>query len=146
MKSTFKDFLKPVNEEITKADEVDADEVGYIGYALYVIAQMHVYHWLTKSGQIHEALGEYYEELSEELDEFTEMLIGKYGIPEGDESFTLDFTYDDGEVEELLEEFDSLTNDVLSEFDEVEDAAIIAELVEIKELNDKLRYKIKLED
>lgn len=131
---TFKDI---VNEE--------SIEIGYISHSLFVIAQTHIFHWLTKSGQEHEAIGEFYEELQNALDAFTERFIGKYGdLPTDSDNVTFYFEYSTEDLLYLLEEYDDLTSQVIDEFDPVDDASIIDSLVDVKELIDQLRFKLRL--
>ena len=41
--------------------------------------QIHIWHWQTEVGDQHKALGEFYENLLEKVDELVEVIMGKYG-------------------------------------------------------------------
>lgn len=41
--------------------------------------QIHVWHWQTEIGDLHKALGDFYEDLIETLDSIMEIAMGKYG-------------------------------------------------------------------
>lgn len=43
--------------------------------------QLKLFHWQTKSYAQHQAFGKAYDELSETIDEFLEVYIGKYARP-----------------------------------------------------------------
>jgi DNA-binding ferritin-like protein len=136
---SFKRFL-------SEADESEVTEVNYISFALYAIAQLHIFHWLTRNGTEHEALGEFYEGLQEELDGFVERFMGKYGdLPEDTESFEFTFEFSEEALKDIIMELDDLTSEVIQEFDETDDASVIDALVDIKELIDTLRYKLRLD-
>lgn len=57
--------------------------------------QIKFLHWNTYSYSGHKSLGELYDNLSEEIDEFVETLMGKYGRPQYPDQFTLQFTKPD---------------------------------------------------
>jgi DNA-binding ferritin-like protein len=46
---------------------------------LTILNQIKYYHWETCSFARHKALGDAYDSLSESIDEFVEILLGKYG-------------------------------------------------------------------
>ena len=51
----------------------------YIKNLLTILNQLRIYHWQTTSYAQHKALGKAYDELSELVDEFIEVYMGKYG-------------------------------------------------------------------
>lgn len=51
----------------------------YIKNLLTILNQLKVYHWQTDSYAKHKALGKAYDELSELIDTFIEVYMGKYG-------------------------------------------------------------------
>jgi hypothetical protein len=52
--------------------------------------QIKLFHWQTKSYAQHQAFGKAYEELTETIDEFLEVYIGKYSRPTGGADIQLD--------------------------------------------------------
>jgi hypothetical protein len=52
---------------------------SYVNYLLGMQQQLRVFHWQTKSYSRHKAFGEAYEDLSDLIDSFVEVHMGKYG-------------------------------------------------------------------
>jgi hypothetical protein len=46
---------------------------------LHAVTNNHINHWRTKSFSIHSALGEFYSNLGDLIDDFVEAYMGKYG-------------------------------------------------------------------
>ena len=69
----FRDLVnkkEQVNEDV---QGINNSGIGYlITYSMYMIAQTHIWHLLCKSGQKHTALGEFYEEMQDEVDSLAE--------------------------------------------------------------------------
>ena len=64
----------------TYADVSNDNTVSvFVLLCLHAITNAHINHWRTDSFSIHSALGEFYSELQEALDEFVEAYMGKYG-------------------------------------------------------------------
>ena len=122
----------------------EEQEVNYLTHTLYIVAQMQIYHWVTNNSNDHDATFDYYKELQDKIDVFAETLITKYEIEYSIESFELVFDLDKNELLEIIEEYDELTNDVISEFTDGEDSSLINTLEDIKLLNDQLRFKLSL--
>lgn len=51
----------------------------FVLLCLHAVTNAHINHWRTDSFSIHSALGEFYSELGDALDEFVEAYMGKYG-------------------------------------------------------------------
>lgn len=52
--------------------------------------QLKIHHWQTKSYAEHQALGGVYDEFTDLIDEFVEILMGKYGRIKGKDGFTIE--------------------------------------------------------
>jgi len=71
---TFKDFL---NEAAKYTTDKNHSLIAVHGLSLR--DQIHIWHWQTEVGDQHKALGEFYENLLEKVDELVEVIMGKYG-------------------------------------------------------------------
>lgn len=116
----------------------------YFVYSLYIIAQSHIFHWLTENGQEHESIGEFYTILEEEVDNLAERYIGKHGIELFNYPCNLDFSYSKDKLINLINNYNSKTNDMIKSLDPIDDASIVDSCVDVKELIDKLIYKLRL--
>lgn len=59
-------------------------------YLLETINTIKIHHWNTYSYAAHKSLGDLYDELGETIDEFVEVMMGKYGRPDYPSTFTLE--------------------------------------------------------
>ena len=50
-----------------------------VQYLLTLLNQLKMFHWQTNSFAAHKALGNAYDDLNDLIDDFVEILIGKYG-------------------------------------------------------------------
>lgn len=74
-----------------------------ISFLLHSRTQTHVFHWQTKSYAEHKALGDYYGDIVDLLDDLVESYQGKYGILSGYETFPIvDYT-DSAQIIEFFE-------------------------------------------
>ena len=72
----MKDFLDFVNERISIVIPDEYPETsGVIDLSFYMISQFHIYHLLSYSYSTHEAIGEFYAALSEQVDTLAESFI-----------------------------------------------------------------------
>ena len=75
-------------------------------YFLGLLGQIKLFHWTTKKYSTHKALDELHKNLSEDIDKFIEVYIGKYNL-NGDEikDFTINMkakTMIDNDIKECL--------------------------------------------
>lgn len=83
---------------------------------LFILNQLRLFHWQTKSFAQHKAFGKTYDELNELIDTFVEVFIGKYG-----RTFNFSGVYDsklydynDNNVTEFMDKtVDYLTHNLL---------------------------------
>lgn len=54
--------------------------------------QLKIHHWQTKSYAEHQALGGTYDALTEQIDEFVEVFMGKYGRIESRDGFKIELS------------------------------------------------------
>ena len=70
----FVDFL---NEKAEYSQERGHSMIAIHGLSL--LDQIKIFHWQTEIGDAHRALGEFYEDFAEDLDNLVEVIMGKYG-------------------------------------------------------------------
>jgi len=129
--------------KILKEKEDDRSE--FLSYSLWIVSQTHIWHWMTRNGQEHESIGEFYTGLQEGIDNVAERIIGKYGLNEtGIYNHKITYTYDIQIVLQTIIDYDSKIDNIIGSFDKISDSSIIDSLVDIKELIDKLKYKFRL--
>ena len=58
---------------------IDKNHSLIVVHGLSLRDQIHIWHWQTEVGDQHKALGEFYENLLEKMDELVEVIMGKYG-------------------------------------------------------------------
>lgn len=58
---------------------------------LHCQVQIRLAHWQTDMDAKHRALGELYDKLDESIDDFVETMLGKFGRPEFQETFSIEF-------------------------------------------------------
>lgn len=73
---SFKQFLA-VNEAAKYTNNKNHSLIAMHGLSLR--DQVHLFHWQTEIGDQHKALGEFYEDFIEKLDDLMEAIMGKYG-------------------------------------------------------------------
>lgn len=110
-----------------------------------VISQTHIWHLLCTSGQKHMALGEFYTELQDEVDELAETYIGMGGTINSIEPFTPDVVYTDSKVISYIKDFKEMVNMCISSTDKSEMRSIQEELIEIQELIYSFVYKFNMD-
>jgi DNA-binding ferritin-like protein len=71
---TFKDYL---NENAQYSHTKGHSMIAVHGFAL--LDQIKIFHWQTEVGDAHKALGDFYNDFAEALDELVEVIMGKYG-------------------------------------------------------------------
>ena len=72
--------IEPAESKPTYADVSDNKVVAvFVLLCLHAVTNAHINHWRSNSFSVHAALGEFYSELQEALDEFVEAYMGKYG-------------------------------------------------------------------
>ncbi len=76
MKS-FQQFYNELNEAVKYTDDKNIALLAMHGLSLR--DQMHLFHWQTEVGDMHTALGDFYDKFLEQLDGLMEVVMGKYG-------------------------------------------------------------------
>lgn len=76
--------------------------------------QLKIHHWQTKSYAEHQALGGAYDALTEQIDEFVETFMGKYGRIESRDGFKIELSnYSDLNVVDFVDKYiDYLVNEL----------------------------------
>lgn len=142
LKTEVKDVANiEINEAVTGIND---STVGYvIPYAMFIVAQTHIWHLLCQSGQKHMALGEFYNELDDEVDSLAERFIAQGGELTKDVDFNLDMEYSDQKVYNVLEVFRNIVSSAVSQTDTPELKSIQDGLVDLQEVIDNKLYKFQ---
>lgn len=130
------------NEDVQGINETGVGAV--ITTTLAMIAQAHAWHLLVKSGQKHTALGEFYEELQDEVDELAERFIAQGGqlqAVQGTITVDADYGLILSSVAALRDQVSRCAAATVSP----EMASILDGVVDIQECIDSFVYKFKLD-
>jgi len=133
-------------ETITKRAIMEQKKKGTPLYIELMSKLMHsnkqtqVFHRQTGSFAEHEALGGYYPEIEELIDDLVETFQGKHGILKGYESYDL---VDYSSNSQVVKYFTELEKDVEEIYPTIKDTYIQNQLDEVKQLINKTLYKLK---
>jgi hypothetical protein len=105
---------------------------------LHAITNNHINHWRAKTFSIHSALGEFYSELQDRIDDFVEAYMGKYGVLEDYQEFYALPSKDPIEELELLSNFVKELRTKLPQDSELQNL-----IDEIADLIDSTLYKVR---
>lgn len=134
---------EPQQEQLSEGVEgINDTGIGYlITYAMYMIAQTHVWHLLCPSGQKHMALGEFYSELQDEVDELAERFVAQGGILQTVDKAIV-ASYDEYEIMQQCQEFRNMVTSCIDERPSMK--SIVDGVVDLQEVIDNKLYKFKL--
>lgn len=128
-----------INEDI---EGINNTGIGYlITYSMHMIAQTHVWHLLCANGQKHTALGEFYEELQDEVDELAERFIAQGGVLETVNE-PLIAIYDEEMVMARCQQYRNMVTSCVDNRPDM--ASIVDGIVDLQEVIDSKLYKFKL--
>ena len=77
MSKLIPNFEEFINEAAKYTEDRSIAVLAMQGFSLR--DQIHLFHWQTEVGDKHKALGDYYDDFLEQLDELMEIVMGKYG-------------------------------------------------------------------
>jgi DNA-binding ferritin-like protein len=108
--------------------------------------QLKIYHWQTKSYAEHQALGSTYDELTDLIDGFVEILMGKYGRVKSKSGFKIELSnYEDLVVVDFVDKYiDYLTDDLPSGLETEKDTDLLNIRDEMVGQLNKLKYLLTL--
>lgn len=108
--------------------------------------QLKIHHWQTKSYAEHQALGSTYDEFSGFIDEFIEILMGKYGRVKSESGFNIELSnYDDLSTVNFVDKYiDYLITDVPTGLDVEKDTDLLNIRDEMLASLNKLKYLLTL--
>jgi hypothetical protein len=108
--------------------------------------QLKINHWQTKKYSEHQALGAAYDEFSDLIDQFIEVLMGKYGRIRGKNGFTIELKdYQDLPTETFVNKYiDYLVSELPKGLEESDTDLLNIRDEMLSELN-KLKYLLTLE-
>lgn len=109
--------------------------------------QLKIHHWQTKKYSEHQALGSAYDEFSGLIDEFIEVLMGKYGRVKSESGFTIELVnYDKLDTVDFVDKYiDYLVNEVPKGLDAKKDTDLLNIRDEMLGNLNKLKYLLTLE-
>lgn len=107
--------------------------------------QLKIHHWQTKSYAEHQAFGGTYDALTEQIDQFVETFMGKYGRIESRDGFKIELTnYKDMPAIDFVDKYiDYLINDLPKGLEESDTDLFNIRDEMLGELN-KLKYLLTL--
>lgn len=133
-------MVEQENESQPTYANVSTDKVVavFVLLCLHAVTNAHINHWRTNSFSIHSALGDFYTELGEALDEFVEAYMGKYGqIQDYSEFYSLPSKDAYAELKMLCEGIYTLR-------EQMPDDSELENLIDnIESLVDSAMYKVK---
>jgi DNA-binding ferritin-like protein len=122
-------------------DQINNMELGdIVEDLLSAQQQLKKMHWTAETYAAHEALGKAYDDLDELIDDFTEVLMGKYGRVEFDAETDTTFELDQLQQHEFLSEFTEFLLDLDNELDADTDTDALNIRDEMLATVNKLRY------
>jgi hypothetical protein len=108
--------------------------------------QMKIFHWQTLSYAQHKAFGKIYDNLSDLIDDFVEVCMGKHGRPQFNSEFNLTM-YDSQSIN--VDEYITTVIEFLISLDDVYDSRIDSDLLNIRDeimaQFSKLKYLLTLQ-
>lgn len=127
-----------------KSENVDM-AFQFVLTSLNMVAQFHLYHLLTKKSNHHEALGEFYSELDDELDEFAEYFLGDNDLTSvASVPYTFITTADMSSYLTSLAMYSGCIDKVRTTLED-KDGALVDTINDIQEIVAKLKYKLKMD-
>jgi DNA-binding ferritin-like protein len=151
MLKSFKQFISEDDNgdelEIKQNDSTIEDKiVGFGVRTLNLVSQFHVYHWLTKNGTHHEALGKFYGDLQDSIDELIEQAFVKFNLDsiKSNTQTSIDFEYDLEKVKSMLDIYNGEIKTLIDNLQDSDNQHLIEELSDIQESLQTLQYKLQL--
>lgn len=107
--------------------------------------QLKIHHWQTKSYAEHQAFGATYDEFTGLIDEFIEVLMGKYGRVKSESGFKIELSnYEDLSTSDFVDKYiDYLINEVPKGLEETDTDLLNIRDEMLGQLN-KLKYLLTL--
>jgi len=142
MEITKRDLLNGLSSKSNPATET-SDLVDMIATLLHSRNQAHVFHWQTKSQSSfaeHMALGTYYDEIVELIDNIVESYQGKYEIITGYKTIK---TVDYKSTEQVISYFKELDENIEKNRTSVKESYIQNQIDGVQELIYSTLYKLR---
>ena len=140
MKQFFTSLIKE------SASENENTIMEFVVYSLNTISQFHLYHFLTKNAQQHDAIGQFYNSLNDEIDNFTEYFLGENNISTyiSQNSYNFQTISTIENIVSSLNEYDAKLLNIRAILDVNKEGSLVDSVDDIKELVSKLKYKLKM--
>jgi DNA-binding ferritin-like protein len=109
--------------------------------------QLKIHHWQTKSYAEHQALGSAYDEFTDLIDEFIEVLMGKYGRVKSESGFKIELSnYEDLSTVDFVDKYiDYLITEVPKGLEVEKDTDLLNIRDEMLGTLNKLKYLLTLQ-
>jgi DNA-binding ferritin-like protein len=113
---------------------------------LTLVNQLKIYHWQTTSYAQHKAFGNIYDTLSNLIDEYVEIFMGKYGIIKTDSQFEISLQNLDKSnyIDFINKNCEFLISDFVKNLDEKKDTDLLNLRDEMLAQLNKLKYLLTL--
>lgn len=113
---------------------------------LTLVNQLKIYHWQTKSYSQHIAFEKVYDELSDLIDDYIEIFMGKYGKIKNSSGFNLNLNdMENSNISSFIEEYCKFfTNDFVENLNEDSDTDLFNIRDEMLAQLNKLKYLLTL--
>lgn len=136
-------FTKLIKES---ASDNQTTVLDFVIYSLNVVSQFHLYHFLTKDAQRHDAIGEFYNGLNDEIDSFTEYFLGENDVYVVSSPLSTRLETDPTlpNILDSIESYNQYVLKIREMLDTNTEGSLVDSLDDIKELISKLKYKLKM--
>lgn len=114
---------------------------------LTLVNQLKIYHWQTNSYAQHQAFGKIYDSISDLMDEYVEIFMGKYGKVKNKNGFDIKLkNIEDEDFYNFIDEFcNLLVGEFVQNLDKEKDTDLLNLRDEILSQLNKLKYLLTLE-
>lgn len=135
MIKTFKQYLN----ENTSVNNVVPDLIG-------AVAQLHMWHIVSKSLALHNVLGDLYEELAESVDELAELYIGSGYELTASKTFNLTPVVSEELLMGLCAQLNMEIDRAIYTISAPQDQAILDAVIGVQSILKRAKYKLKMRD
>jgi DNA-binding ferritin-like protein len=111
---------------------------------LTILNQIKIFHWQTSSYSQHKALDKTYKNLSDLIDQFVEVFMGKYGRAKAATHYTIELENYNENFHATIDEYISYLIDITDEVDPINDTDLLNIRDEMLGEFNRLKYLLTL--